>query len=233
MGRDTTARPFRGTITTAVLSFSPPFSRRDSSTALFGRRDGIPRTRVRHRATGVLPSPPAIAESRRAPRRNRPTRASNPEAISRAERFIGFGDTQFRNQKYSDALDRYRKAVTAAPRLAEARWRQGYAQVALGHYEAAAKAFKLGLKADPTWPRSGFENDWLYGPNSRAKSTHLEAIAEAADKEPANGDLLFLIGVYLYFDGQVERAAPFFQRAAQLSPQDAAAIDLFLHKAGK
>ena len=160
-------------------------------------------------------------------------RASNAESISRAERFIGFGDAHFRDQRYSDALESYRKAMVAAPGLADARFRQGYAQIALGHFEAATKAFKLGLRADPTWSRSDFENDLLYGANQRAKSAHLEALAEAADKEPANGDLLFLIGIYLYFDGQRERATPFFQRAAQLSPHNATTIRSFLAGAAK
>jgi tetratricopeptide (TPR) repeat protein len=155
-------------------------------------------------------------------------RASNPEAVARAGRFIGFGDTQFRNQKYADALQRYRKAMAAVPGLAEAYFREGYAQIAMGHYESAVKAFKQGLKADPNWPHSGFESDQLYGPNSKEKSAHIDALTEIAAKEPNNGSVSFLLGVCLYFDGQTDRAAPRFQRASQLAHGDSQYIDAFL-----
>jgi tetratricopeptide (TPR) repeat protein len=143
-------------------------------------------------------------------------RGTNPEAVALGWKFIGFGDAHFANQKYSDALQRYRKAVQAAPQLAAGYFRQGYALAAMGRYELAAKALKHGLTLEPAWPASGFHNDELYGRGQAAKTAQFEAMLEAAEQQPHDADLMFLLGVYYHFDGEPDRAAVFFGRAAQL-----------------
>ena len=157
-------------------------------------------------------------------------RATNPESIARGWRFIGFGDAHFANQKCADAYQRYKKAAQAAPTLAAAYFRQGYALVALGRYELAARALRRGLELDPGWPQSNFRNDEVYGDNLTAKTAHLNALAQAATNQPHNADLPFLLGVYLHFDGQRDRAAPFFQRAAGLAGAAAAHLRGFLEQ---
>jgi tetratricopeptide (TPR) repeat protein len=86
-------------------------------------------------------------------------RGTNPEALALAWKFIGFGDAHFNNQKYSEALQRYRKAVRGAPQLADGYFRQGYALAAIGRYDLATRAIKRGLRLDPGWPRSNFSNN--------------------------------------------------------------------------
>lgn len=148
-------------------------------------------------------------------------RASRPRAVELAWRFIGFGDAHFTNQDYADAYQRYRRATEAASTLATAYFRQGYALVALSNYQQAATVLKQGLELDPDWAQSDFLNDELYGDNQAAKRVHLEALAQAATDNPNDADLLFLVGVFLHFDGQRDRAVPFFQRAAGLAgPRD-------------
>lgn len=154
-------------------------------------------------------------------------RGTNRESLDRAWRFIGYGDAHFENQKYVDANQRYRKATEVSPRLAEGYFRQGYAQVALGRYDAAAKAFKRGLGIDPDWPKSNFRANDLYGQNQLAKAAHLDALADAAAKEPNSPDMLFLVGLLLHFDGQQARAKPFLQRAIQLAAGDDAHLRAF------
>jgi tetratricopeptide (TPR) repeat protein len=144
-------------------------------------------------------------------------RSTNREALARAEKFIGYGDNHFGNQHFSDANQRYRSAVEAAPGLATGHFRQGFALVAMGRYPPAAKEFRRGLELDPAWPRSGFRLAELYRNNQMAKSAHFDALAKAATQSAHDPDLLFLLGVMLYFDGRVERAKPFFQRAEQLA----------------
>ena len=148
-------------------------------------------------------------------------RGTNPEAVALGWKFIGFGDAHFANGKYSDALQRYRKAVQAAPRLAAGYFRQGYALAAMGRYELAAKALKNGLALDPAWPASGFRNDELFGQDQPGKAARLEAMLQAADTQPHNADLMFLLGVWYHFDGQPDRAAAFFGRTAGLVGDDA------------
>jgi hypothetical protein len=143
-------------------------------------------------------------------------RSTNSAATALGRKFIGYGDENFLNQRYSEANQRYRKATLAAPALAEGYFRAGFATVALGRYDAAAQIFKRGLNVDPNWSQSPFRIDDLYGANQSEKAAHLESLAKAATEDPTNGDLLFLVGVELYFDGQKDRARTFFERADQL-----------------
>jgi tetratricopeptide (TPR) repeat protein len=167
-------------------------------------------------------APPAPA---RAPRRNERAadddppssqRATNAAATTRGWKFIGYGDENFKSRRYSEANQRYHKAITTAPALAEGYFRAGFALLALGHWEPAAQVFKRGLNVDPNWAQSRFHLDDLYGANPSEKAAHLESLAKAATEDPSNGDLLFLVGLDLYFDGQKDRAKTFFERADQL-----------------
>lgn len=144
-------------------------------------------------------------------------RGANPDTRGLAWRFITFGDLHFSNEKFGEAYQRYRKAAEIVPELADAYFRQGFALVGAGRYEMAAKALKRGIALDPGWSRSAFRLGDLYGGNQRAKAAHLEALAVATEKDANNADLMFLLGVCLYFDGQRDRATLFFERAKQLA----------------
>jgi hypothetical protein len=144
-------------------------------------------------------------------------RAANAETRGLAWRFVTFGDIHFTNERFAEAYQRYRKATEIVPELADAHFRQGFALLGSGRYEMAAKAIKRGLALDPGWPRSAFRLNELYNANLRAKAAHLEALARASEQEPNNADLLFLLGVCLFFDGHRDRSAPFFERVAQLA----------------
>jgi len=162
-----------------------------------------------------------------------PQRATNAESVALGWKFIGFGDAQFVEQQFAQAYVRYKKAAEAAPQLATAHFRQGWALIASGRYELAAAAFKRGLELDPDWPRSDFCLDELYGPNRVAKTAHIDALAAAAGDEPNNAELLFLVGVFLFFDGQPHRAKPFFERAAQMPPGAGIRLGGFLAEVDK
>ena len=78
---------------------------------------------------------------------------------------------------------------------------------------------KHGLSLKPDWPQSNFRSDELYGDNRLAKVAHLEQLAAEATEHPRNADLMFLLGVALYCDGQPERSRLFFQRARELGAE--------------
>lgn len=143
-------------------------------------------------------------------------RGTNQRSIELAWKFIGYGDAYFGNQKYTDANARYRKATQTAPQLADGWFRQGFSLAAIGRYDLAVKAIKRGLAFEPQWADSDFRLVELYGGNQLAKAAHVDALAEAAEKDPNDADLLFLLGIYLHFDGQPDRAATFFNRSRQL-----------------
>ena len=191
---------------------------------------GIPDANPGPRTTIPLPGPAAAAEPKK-PAETAP-RVATAETRALARRFIGFGDRQFVNEKFGEAYQRYRKAAEVMPELADAYFRQGFALIGSGRYDLAAKALKRGLTLNPGWPKSGFRLADLYGGNQRAKAAHLETLAATAEKSPNNADLLFLLGVCLFFDGARDRATPFFERAVQVGGAGEHLLG-FLEPAGK
>ncbi len=154
-------------------------------------------------------------------------RGTNSQAVTRAWKLIAFGDARFARQEYSDANQRYRDASRTAPQLADAWFRQGFAMIAIGRYDLAVAAIRRGLKLNPNWAKSDFNLKELYGPDDAIKNAHRDALAEAAEANPNDADLLFLLGVHLYFDGQIDRAKKFFARAKEFAGVDADHLNAF------
>jgi hypothetical protein len=172
---------------------------------------------------GILAPDAAVAKKVAKPR------ATNADARARSQRFIVLGDGYFAKQAYSDANSRYKLAQQSAPDMGDGFLRQGFALVAMGRYETAARSLKRGIALSPDWAQSPFRLDQLYGANGLAKAAHVEALAQEALKAPSS-DAMFLLGVMLYFDGQKERAEPFLVRARELAGGDDAHLDGFLHE---
>lgn len=143
--------------------------------------------------------------------------AAPPHADNRARlkawRLIDDGDAEFKERRFAQALTRYRDAAAAARDLAEAQFRQGFALAAIARYSDAAKAFIRGLQLDPDWPDSDFKLDELYGANKALEKEHIDALEKALSAHPHDADVLFVLGVYLFFGDQRAAAAPIFQRA--------------------
>lgn len=158
-----------------------------------------------------------------------PERGTNAQSVALCRRCLAVGDTYFGNQKYVSAYLRYTQGTSAAPRQADAYLRQGISLIVLGRYEQAARALKRSVELDAKLDQMAFRLDDIYGPNRMAKGAHLDALAKAATDQPANSDLLFLLGIFLHFDGQTDRAKPFFQRAAQLAGEERAHLQAFLN----
>lgn len=154
--------------------------------------------------------------------------ASNKESRALAARFISFGDGQFGEQQYHSAAQRYRDAIEAAPDVADAHFRQGFAYIASNRPELAARAFERGLALDPLWVNSAFRIDDLYERNKLAKSAHIELLAKNALTNRTGADNFFLLGLLLHFDGQQERAIKFFKQAEKLTAGEDDHIQAFL-----
>ena len=156
-------------------------------------------------------------------------RATNQQAFDLGRRFIGFGDAHLAGGKYAEAYSRYKKAADAAPTLADAYFRQGFALIALGSYQQAAKVLKRGLEIAPDWPRSGFRVQELYGANAAAKTAHLGALSQAVVDQPHDADLPFVLGVLVHSRGEPDRAALLFERAARQTVGSDAHLRAFLN----
>jgi tetratricopeptide (TPR) repeat protein len=148
---------------------------------------------------------------------DRPPPAINLTARARARKAMSWGDDLFRRQRFQEALQQYKAAATADPNFAEAYFRQGHALVATNRCDLAAAAFKRALKLRPNLDRDGFRLPDLYGDNQIAKTAHLEVLARRAFDQPQDTDAYFLVGLFLRYDGQAERAQKFFARAKTLA----------------
>lgn len=149
-----------------------------------------------------------------------PARVANEQTTARARRFIAVGDRRFHTQEFATAYQRYKQAAEIAPDLADAWFRQGIVQIAVGRYPAARRSIRRGLALDPHWPSSPFRLDDLYTDDQLAKGGHLEHLALAIEAEPERSDLIFLLGLELFLDGQRHRSRLFFERARALGEDD-------------
>lgn len=152
---------------------------------------------------------------------------SNATARGRAWRLVEQGDARFAKGDYIQARQRYRTAAAAAPDLGEPCFRQGHALTAQGLYTRAVAVYRRGLQHDSGWPQSGFRWHQIYGDDQATEKAHRDALVAQVAEQPHNTDLLFLLGIRLYFDGQVDQARLFFRRAKQLGG-DLPELDAFL-----
>ena len=178
--------------------------------------------------------PPAQAVAPPAPSTPAPpkTRTTNAASKARAGKFLGYGDVNFGKQSYLSAAERYKTAAQAAPDVAEPYFRQGFAYVAMGKYESAARAFRRGLRVRADWSTSPFRLDQLYGADQIAKTSHVESLAKAVEANPLDAELLMVLGLEIFFDGQQPRSEVFFTRAAQLGGNEDHLLDDFLPRPG-
>ncbi|WP_339734935.1 hypothetical protein [uncultured Gimesia sp.] len=128
------------------------------------------------------------------------------------------GDEYFKKLDYRRAYDRYKLAASLAKDLATPHFKKGFALVALTQYDRAAYEFKQGLALDPTWPATGESLSALFGPDHLiAKDSMLHQVAEWVQKDIRDPERLFVFGVVLHFNGQVEQANDVFRTAARLA----------------
>lgn len=165
----------------------------------------------RSQSFGGLTSPSVVPEMVAKP--NLPIEQPSPQAVERAARFIDAGNALFRQQRYSEALGRYKDAVAAAPGDAQGHLHKALAYLATNHPEEAVKAMKLAVQQDPNIASTNLTLDGLLDSNAAAKASIIEANARRAVADPQNADLLFCVGVLLHFDGDDAQAAKFFQAA--------------------
>lgn len=164
-------------------------------------------------ASGVTPPIPAATDP--ATIRDR-IRKSNKVTRDRALRFVEFGDALFQKQRYHEAVQRYRSAIEVAPDVADAYYHQGYALLATGRYDLAAKAFRIALQLDAGVP-GRLRLQELYEHNLIALDSHFENLVLKTLNEPSNADLLMLVGLFLRDKGEVARATRFLRKARQLA----------------
>lgn len=131
------------------------------------------------------------------------------------------GDSYFSAGRYLEAVASYTTAVESAPTESEILFRLGHALTAAGEYDSSARAFKAALSLAPELGRSRFRLGDFYGSAVADKERHLEQLAEYALSNSGDANAFFLVGLFLQYDGQSERATKFFERAVNLDDEAA------------
>ncbi len=148
-------------------------------------------------------------------------RAKAERAARRSEQ--AQGDAAFRAGDYAGALRHYDRSLRVDPKVAT--WlRKSFALAALARYDEAAESLRKA--ADHGGTRLSREDcplDTIFA-DENAKMKQLDRIAQAALQDPDNADRLLLVGAFLLFDGQPERARKFFDRAAIVGPHEQLAV---------
>lgn len=142
-------------------------------------------------------------------------RESSDSARRRAASYVEAGDRMFRKGQHHSALAQYKLAATAASDWGVPYYRQTVAAAAVGRYADATAAARRAVRVDPRFVTSEFRLNDLYAERDALKQAHQDAIAAAALESPDDADLLYLIGVWLHFDGDAPRARRFFAHAIE------------------
>jgi len=137
-------------------------------------------------------------------------------ARDRARKYVGYGDDFFARGDYAAAASRYRSAISAAPSLAEAHLRRAVCAIANGNYEQASKSFDEAVRRDERVLHSEFRLDKVYK-NDADKQSHLNALVQRTLQNRDSVELMRLVGMFLYFDGQADRSQKFFAHAKKLN----------------
>jgi len=135
------------------------------------------------------------------------------QAIARAENYIQSGDGLFGQQRYQEALGRYKDAISAAPGYPDAHLRKALAYLATNRPEEAVEALKIAVSIDPNVATTPLSLLDLVGNNALARDSIIEANARRAVADPQNADLLYVIGVLLHFDGRNDQAVRYLAAA--------------------
>jgi len=141
------------------------------------------------------------------------------DALRRSIRYQAQGDEWFGKQNYLQAFGHYKDAISAAPGRPEPRFRKAMALAATTNYSLAVDEMKRSMRLDPTWPQTGPKLDELFGAdNLISKNAVLHKVAAWVREDIRDPDRLFLMGVLLHFNDDLDKSHTFFEAAYALAP---------------
>lgn len=154
-----------------------------------------------------------------------PAKGDVPEADAadtlRSLRYQTEGDILFRKQDYMNAYLMYSRAAVMDESRAEPRMRMGLALAATEQWDRSLKELRHALELNPKLARDSETLDSLFGENNEsAKSEFIAGVRRWVERNVQDADRLFLLGVILHLDDQIQSAAPLFQQVAHLDDQD-------------
>src|SRR5262245_33656457 len=96
------------------------------------------------------------------------------------------------------------------------------ALAATRNYSQAVDEIQRAMRINPNWPRDGVPLDELFGAeNILSKNAVLHKLASWVGEDIRDPDRLFLMGVLLHFNGDVDKSRVFFEAASVLASNGA------------
>jgi tetratricopeptide (TPR) repeat protein len=144
-----------------------------------------------------------------------------------AIRFQKEADLLFRTDNFNRAFSSYKASLEADRTRAEPYFRLATLFVSIERYEPAIRYLKQGLDYSPQFARTGDRLDDIYGDaGTNRKRAHLRRLISWAQENPGSPDRQLLAGAMLHFDDQPKTAAPYLERAGNLSQRPSRATTL-------
>lgn len=151
----------------------------------------------------------------------------DPDPATESARRMKLARAAFVAQEYGKAAEHLSAASKARPDDALPHFLKAQVRFAAGQYAESVASVRDGMKLSPDWPTSGFKPKEWYGDAPAGFDIHLADLRRAADANPAEPTLAFLLGYQLWFSGDRPAARKLFAAAAP-RVRDATAIDRFL-----
>ncbi len=135
------------------------------------------------------------------------------------QRLVREATAAFAEGEYADAVRRYEEVLEREPARVDTWLRLGFASLAVRDWDRALAAFRAAAKLRENLRPSDFDLDELYG-DREFKLRQLDQVARAALAAPGDPDRWLLVGTFLWFDGQVDRAGRFLAKAQSLAAEE-------------
>jgi tetratricopeptide (TPR) repeat protein len=141
-----------------------------------------------------------------------------PLAGQRADLYVMLGQDQRRAEKYSDAIQSFRRALELDPRVPGGHYGLGMTLRSLGDIPAARTEFELALKVDPADPLAHYQlgRFLILQKDLLEAARHLE---ESVRLKPDLADAYAKLGVVYKSLERNEEAEKAFRTAVRLNPQ--------------
>ena len=147
--------------------------------------------------------------------KNRP--AESPVDMKLA---LANGDQAFTESDFAEAVREYQRAVELRPEQAVGWLRLGFGLIAIDQRAQALSAFKEAATKSRRLHTDDCNLSQLYRGQEQLKSDHLNRLAKHAIDQPDSSSHWLLVGVFLWFDGQQDRAESFLKQASSMAEAD-------------
>lgn len=154
------------------------------------------------------------------------------DPFAEAARQVGLARAAFAADEYGRAAEHLGRAVAVRPDDALPYFLKAQAEFAGGRYADAVTTIRAGMKRSPDWPAGDFKPRSLYGDRADRFDAHLADLRKAAEANPAEPAVQFLLAYQLWFGGQRDEAAKLFRGVAD-RVMDAPEAERFVKEAGR